>query len=80
MSDDYQPSSADLRQGVFLIVSAMLILPGIDAIAKGAFKHDLGGRSCVDTPCVADDLPAAFCHAGEGLKVRPHFWSLREAF
>ncbi|MBO88619.1 MAG: EamA family transporter [Rickettsiales bacterium] len=41
---DCDPSSSDLRQGVTFIVSAMLILPGIDAIAKGLSDNISAGE------------------------------------
>ena len=41
---DCDPSSSDLRQGVAFIVAAMLILPGIDAIAKGLSDNISAGE------------------------------------
>lgn len=75
MSDDYQPSSADLRQGVFLIVSAMLILPGIDAIAKGLSSTISAGEVAWIRHVLQTIFLLPFAMRARGLKVRPHFWS-----
>ena len=75
MSDDHQPSSADLRQGVFLIVSAMLILPGIDAIAKGLSSTISAGEVAWIRHVLQTIFLLPFAMRARGLKVRPHFWS-----
>ncbi|MEC8200911.1 MAG: DMT family transporter, partial [Pseudomonadota bacterium] len=75
MSDDHRPSSADLRQGVFLIVLAMLILPGIDAIAKGLSSTISAGEVAWIRHVLQTIFLLPFAMRARGLKVRPHFWS-----
>jgi len=75
MSANHQPSAADLRQGVIFIVSAMLILPGIDAIAKGLS----GSISAGEVAWVRHVLQAAFLLPfaiwDGGLRTGPNLWS-----
>lgn len=74
MSASHQPSVADLRQGVIFIVSAMLILPGIDAIAKGLS----GSISAGEVAWVRHVLQAIFLFAfalrGGGLRIGSNLW------
>ena len=75
MTGSHQPSAADLRQGVIFIVSAMLILPGIDAIAKGLS----GSISAVEVAWVRHVLQAIFllpfALRDRGLRIGSNLWS-----
>ena len=75
MNANHQPSAADLRQGVIFIVSAMLILPGIDAIAKGLS----GSISAGEVAWVRHVLQAIFllpfAIRDGGLRIGPNLWS-----
>lgn len=75
MTGSHQPSATDLRQGVIFIVSAMLILPGIDAIAKGLS----GSISAGEVAWVRHVLQAIFllpfALRDGGLRIGPNLWS-----
>lgn len=74
-SNNADPSSADLRQGVILIVAAMLILPSIDAIAKGLSGSISAGEVAWVRHVLQTLFLLPFVLRDGSWRVGPHFWS-----
>lgn len=75
MTVSHQPSAADLRQGVIFIVSAMLLLPGIDAIAKGLSGSISAGEVAWVRHVLQTLFLLPFALRDGGLRIGPHLWS-----
>jgi len=64
----------DVQQGILLMVVAMLLLPGIDAIAKGVSDHVGAGQVTWSRFLFQTLLLLPFALMGGGLKVGKRLW------